>query len=118
MVALRRNRWNRRGEQTLDAVLRFWSRAGTPTYASAESFPFTMDLVRRGSGFSDISSEPALGDPQSFSNDRALAYRYRHEIFNRFAGRIHRATGAANSLAFGASLVSRPFVFSSILLVV
>jgi len=65
-------------------------------------FSFTVDLVRRGSGFSDISSQSVVGNPQSFSNDRALAHRYRHEIFNRFADRIHRATGAARSPACGA----------------
>src|SRR5256885_16249043 len=113
MVALRRNRWNRRVEQTLDAVLRFWSRAGTSTYASAESFPFAMDLVRRGSGFSDISPESLVGNAQSFSDDRSLAHRYRHEIFNRFADRIHRATGAAHSPARGVRLVARPLVFPS-----
>src|SRR2546430_2835363 len=101
MVALRRNRWNRRVEQTLDAVLRFWPRAGTSTHASPESFSLTVGLVRRGSGLSDISSESVVGNPQSFSDDRALAHRYRYEVFNCLAARIHRAADAAHSPARG-----------------
>src|SRR2546421_12931912 len=70
-----------------------------------------MDLVRRGSGLSDISSESVVGNPQSFSDDRALAYGYWYEVFNCLAARIHREAEAAHSPARGSRLAARPLVF-------